>query len=100
MSISGQYTNFDAASVNAFAHLKLPFGLNGEAGLGAVGKISDGRSTYGRDYNLGTFLSVGWAKSLNKYLAFEVQYRRAPSILSTETRNLNSGFRLGLSVKL
>lgn len=95
---SGQYTNFDAGSVNAFAHLKLPLGFYAEGGLGVTGRVSDGRSYQAA--NAGTFWSLGYAKSLGKRVAVEVQYRSAPSIQPSSQRNINSGLRLGLSLKI
>jgi hypothetical protein len=90
--------NYDAASINAFAHLKLPLGLYAEAGLGATGVISEGRTA--RNANAGKYWALGFAKSIGPVAAVEIQYRRAPSLQSDGEKNLNSGLRLGLSFKL
>jgi hypothetical protein len=94
----GQYTNYDAGSLNAFAHLKLPLGLYIEAGMGAIGTLSDGRSA--KNLNAGRFLSAGWTKSFGPVMAMDLQYRKAPSLQAKGERNLNSGLRFGLSFKL
>lgn len=97
-SATGQFTNYDAASLNAFAHLKLPLGFYGEAGLGATGVISDGRSA--RYANAGKYLSIGWTKSIGPWAAVDMQYRKAPSLQERGEKNLSSGVRVGMSFKL
>lgn len=94
----GQYTNYDAGSINAFAHLKLPLGFYVEAGMGGIGTLSDGRTA--KDLDVGRFYSAGWTKSFGPVMAMDLQYRKAPSLQANGEKNLNSGLRLGLSFKI
>ncbi|MBS3914228.1 MAG: hypothetical protein KG003_06990 [Bacteroidetes bacterium] len=95
---SGQPVNMDLGSVNGFLHLKLPLGFYGEGGVGIVGAISDGANVNGN--TAGLFWSVGYAKSLGKHVAAEVQYRNAPKPNADNMANLQKGLRFGLSFKI
>jgi hypothetical protein len=94
----GQFSNFDAGSVNGFLHMKLPLGFYAEGGLGAVAVISDSHTYDNAD--AGLFWSLGYAKSLGSRVAVELQYRHAPNFDDESIDNLQRGLRFGLSLKL
>lgn len=94
----GQYRNLDIVGINAFGHFKMPLGLYAEGGLGITGSVSDGRSQM--PSNAGFFYSLGWAKSLGPKLAFDIQYRKAPSLGINEFHDFQKGLRLGILVKI
>ena len=95
----GQDQNFDAASMNAFLHLKLPLGFYAEGGIGAMSYISEGRVSE-QPGAMGTFWSLGYAKKLGKRMALELQYRKAPTIHAESMSMMQRNLRLGISLKL